>query len=78
MRQLSHLTQIHSTVSKKRLRLGAFFFSFIESAFFSRELFPVYEWRVYDLSALEATYIKVSQPILCRQKEFVYALKISY
>ena len=32
----------------------------------------------FHLSALEATYIKVSQPILCRQKEFVYALKISH
>ena len=32
----------------------------------------------FHLSALEATYIKVSQPILCQQKEFVYALKISH
>ena len=32
----------------------------------------------FHLSAIEATYIKVSQPILCRQKEFVYALKISH
>ena len=32
----------------------------------------------FHLSALEATYIKISQPILCRQKEFVYALKISH
>ena len=30
----------------------------------------------FHLSALEATYIKVSRPILCRQKEFVYTLKI--
>ena len=30
----------------------------------------------FHLSALKA--IKVSQPILCRQKELVYALKISY
>ena len=28
------------------------------------------------LSALEATFIKTSNPILCRQKEFVYNLKI--
>ena len=32
----------------------------------------------FHLSALEATYIKVSRPILCRQKEFVYTLKISH
>ena len=31
----------------------------------------------FHLSALEATFVKVSQPILCRQKEFVYALKIT-
>ena len=28
------------------------------------------------LSALEATFIKTSNPALCRQKEFVYSLKI--
>ena len=28
------------------------------------------------LSALEATFIKTSNPIFCRQKEFVYNLKI--
>ena len=28
------------------------------------------------LSVLEATYIKISKPILCRQKEFVYSLQI--
>ena len=33
-----------------------------------RSLFP--------LSALEATFIKTSNPVLCRQKEFVYSLKI--
>ena len=32
----------------------------------------------FQLSALEATYIKVSQSILCWEKEFVYALKISH
>ena len=30
----------------------------------------------FHLSALEATFIKTSNPILCRQKEFVYSLKI--
>ena len=30
----------------------------------------------FHLSALEATFIKTSNPILCRQKEFVYNLKI--
>ena len=28
------------------------------------------------LSALEATFIKTSNPAFCRQKEFVYSLKI--
>ena len=28
------------------------------------------------LSALEATFIKTSNPALCRQKEFIYSLKI--
>ena len=32
----------------------------------------------FHLSALEATFIKTSNPILCRQKEFVYSLKILY
>ena len=31
---------------------------------------------LFHLSALEATFIKTSNPILCRQKEFVYNLKI--
>ena len=30
----------------------------------------------FHLSALEATFIKTSNPALCRQKEFVYSLKI--
>ena len=30
----------------------------------------------FHLSALEATFIKTSNPILCRQKKFVYNLKI--
>ena len=30
----------------------------------------------FHLSALEATFIKISNPALCRQKEFVYSLKI--
>ena len=30
----------------------------------------------FSLSALEATFIKTSNPALCRQKEFVYSLKI--
>ena len=30
----------------------------------------------FHLSALEATFIKIFNPILCRQKEFVYNLKI--
>ena len=32
----------------------------------------------FHLSALEATFIKTSNPILCRQKEFVYSLKIMH
>ena len=31
----------------------------------------------FHLSALEATYIKSLNPVLCKQKEFVYSLKIS-
>ena len=31
---------------------------------------------LFHLSALEATFIKTSNPALCRQKEFVYSLKI--
>ena len=30
----------------------------------------------FPLSALEASFIKTSNPALCRQKEFVYSLKI--
>ena len=32
----------------------------------------------FHLSTLEATYIKTSKPNLCKQKEFVYGLKITY
>ena len=32
----------------------------------------------FHLSALEATFIKTSNPALCRQKEFVYSLKTKY
>ena len=32
----------------------------------------------FHLSALEATFIKTSRPILCRQKDFVYSLKIAH
>ena len=31
---------------------------------------------MFYLSVLEATYIKIKKPILCRQKEFVYSLQI--
>ena len=31
---------------------------------------------MFYLSVLEATYIKIRKPILCRQKEFVYFLQI--
>ena len=31
----------------------------------------------FHLSALEATFIKSLNPLLCKQKEFVYSLKIS-
>ena len=31
---------------------------------------------LFHLSAPEATFIKTSNPVLCRQKEFVYSLKI--
>ena len=30
----------------------------------------------FHLSALESTFIKTSNPAFCRQKEFVYSLKI--
>ena len=30
----------------------------------------------FHLSALEATFIKTSNPALCQQKEFVYSFKI--
>ena len=33
---------------------------------------------LFHLSNLEANYINSSQPILCRQKEFVYSLQISH
>ena len=32
--------------------------------------------NLFHLSLLEAAYIKTTRPILCRQKEFVYTLKI--
>ena len=32
----------------------------------------------FHLSTLEATYIKTSKPNLCKQKEFVYSLKITH
>ena len=32
----------------------------------------------FHLSVLEATYINSLQPILCRQKEFVYSLQVSH
>ena len=32
----------------------------------------------FHLSALEATFIKTTNPALCRQKEFVYSLKIAH
>ena len=32
----------------------------------------------FHLSALEATFIKSLNPLLCKQKEFIYSLKISY
>ena len=31
---------------------------------------------MFHLSVMEATYIKIRKPILCRQKEFVYLLQI--
>ena len=31
---------------------------------------------IFHLSVLEATYIKIRKPILCRQKKFVYSLQI--
>ena len=31
---------------------------------------------MFHFSVLEAAYIKISKPILCRQKEFVYSLQI--
>ena len=32
----------------------------------------------FHLAVLEATYIKIHQPVLCRHKEFVYALQIPH
>ena len=32
---------------------------------------------LFHLSALEATFIKSLKPILCKQKEFVYSLRLS-
>ena len=32
---------------------------------------------LFHLSALEATFIKSLKPILCKQKDFVYSLKLS-
>ena len=32
----------------------------------------------FHLAALEATYITIHQPVLCRHKKFVYALQISH
>ena len=32
----------------------------------------------FHLAALEATYITIHQPVLCRHKEFVYALQIPH
>ena len=32
----------------------------------------------FHLAALEATFIKLQKPILCRHKEFVYSLNISH
>ena len=32
----------------------------------------------FDLSTLEAMYIKTSKPNLCKQKEFAYGLKITH
>ena len=34
------------------------------------------ERSMFHLSVLEAAYIKIRKPILCRQKEFVYSLQI--
>ena len=33
---------------------------------------------LFHLSTLEATFIKILQPELCRQKEFVYTLKLRH
>ena len=32
----------------------------------------------FHLAALQATYITIHQPVLCRHKEFVYALQIPH
>ena len=39
-------------------------------------LFP--EERSFHLSTLEASFIKILQPNLCRQKKFVYIVQIFY
>ena len=46
---------------------------------YSNEKFSIFAWgrSSFHLSALEATFIKFLNPLLCKQKEFVYSLKIS-
>ena len=45
---------------------------------YSNEKFSILAWgcSFFHLSALEATFIKSLNPFLCKQKEFVYSLKI--
>ena len=44
----------------------------------ARQFHTVLEARRFWKKVLEATYINSTQPILCRQKKFVYSLQISH
>ena len=50
-----------------------------DTQYSNNQFFILAEARsMFHLSVLEATYIKISKPILCRQKELVYSLQIFY
>ena len=45
----------------------------------TNQLFKYFRDRTsFHLSTLKATYVKTSKPSLCKQKEFVYGLKIKH
>ena len=68
---------LYSDASTERLKLAI-----IDGQRPDRKLIPQETPRILKdimvhLSALEATFIKSLNPLLCKQKEFVYSLKIS-